>query len=276
MPWWLGRGVGLALLALVAAVGWATWWAVAAQVETTTPAAAPWWPEETAAVSPVSVPAERPSAAGAKAPAGTEASVGARASVVPESPEEPRGGVTAETVEPPPTTQALQAEVRWERQRDRERRALQADQELAEFIESVGVLDQLEAWVKPISGDYRITATFGQGGSLWSADHTGVDLAAPTGTPVASVGAGTVTDAGEAGAYGSRVEVTHTDGSVTSYSHLSRIDVVVGQPVQAGSVVGAVGSTGNSTGPHLHLELTPAGGSPIDPVHALLARGVII
>ena len=267
LPWWLGRGVGLALLAVVAGVGWTTWWAVAAEVETGPPSASAWWPDGTAAVSVV---------AGATEPAARTRQVRRdrsqpRPAAQPSPTDQP-----APTFRPAPTDHDLQAKILKERQRARERRALQADRELAEFIESVGVLDQLEVWVKPIGSGYRITATFGQAGSLWSADHTGVDLAAPTGTPVASVAAGTITDAGDAGAYGSRVEVTHPDGTVTSYSHLSRIDVTVGQPVQPGSVIGAVGSTGNSTGPHLHIELRPDGGSPIDPVHALLARGVVL
>jgi murein DD-endopeptidase MepM/ murein hydrolase activator NlpD len=73
-----------------------------------------------------------------------------------------------------------------------------------------------------------------------------------------------------------RVEVTHEEGTVTSYSHLSRIDVSEGEVLAQGHVVGAVGSTGNSTGPHLHLELRPAGGVPVDPVQALLAHGVAL
>lgn len=132
------------------------------------------------------------------------------------------------------------------------------------------------AWVAPIRAAYRVTATFGQSGSRWSNDHTGLDLAAPSGTPVHAVAAGRVTEAGTAGAYGNKVEVTHADGTRTWYCHLSRIDVAVGQGLGAGTQLGTVGSTGNSTGPHLHLEVRPAGGSAIDPRQALAARGVVV
>ena len=175
-----------------------------------------------------------------------------------------------------PTGHAFKAELMKERQRARIEQAKRADRELAEFIESVGDLGALDVWVSPISADYRVTAEFGQSGSLWSSDHTGIDLAAPSGTPVMSVAAGTVTHVGDAGAYGLRVEVTHAEGTESSYSHLSRTDVVVGQVVEQGAVVGAVGSTGNSTGPHLHLELRPGGGVAVDPADALLARGVLL
>lgn len=132
------------------------------------------------------------------------------------------------------------------------------------------------AWVKPLQAAYRITARFGQAGRLWSKDHTGVDLASPTGTPVAAVGAGTVTHAGHAGAYGLKVEITHADGSETWYAHLSRLDVAEGDVVRAGAPIGSVGATGNVTGPHLHLEVRTAGGGAIDPVRALAAHGVVL
>lgn len=200
------------------------------------------------------------------------------------------------------------------RAEERERRMLQrarrADRELAAFVEAsdrlraqaqaqaqvqvqVQAQAQLQAqartapvtgltgattgtWVAPIRAGYRVTATFGQSGSRWSNDHTGLDLAAPSGTPVHAVAAGRVTEAGTAGAYGNKVEVTHADGTRTWYCHLSRIDVAVGQALGAGTQLGAVGSTGNSTGPHLHLEVRPAGGSAIDPRRALAARGVVV
>lgn len=276
LPWWLGRGVGLALLAMVVAVGWTLSWQVAAHVDE--PAAAtttPVWSQVEA--YDISAVASRTGAVTSETPSGP-AEVGSPDPQREDDSTQAGAGSQSQPEEESdrPTDHALQAQLLKERQQERTRRALQADQELAEFIESVGVLDQLDVWVTPISASYRITATFGQAGSLWSSDHTGVDLAAPSGTPVASVAAGTVTRAGEAGAYGLQVEVTHADATMTSYGHLSRIDVTEGQVVQQGVVVGAVGSTGNSTGPHLHLELRPAGGGPVDPVHALLARGVIL
>nr|WP_269437939.1 M23 family metallopeptidase [Arthrobacter sp. zg-Y179] len=87
--------------------------------------------------------------------------------------------------------------------------------------------------------------------------HTGTDFGAVTGTPVKSMLGGTVTEAGwhTTGGGGLRVVVDHGDGLQTTYNHLNSIDVSVGQAVDAGAVVGGIGSTGNSTGPHLHFEV---------------------
>ena len=269
VPWWLGRGVGVLLALTVGAVLWTVCWLVAAQTEDppVPSATSPMdhgtdaWPvsytTDDDEDEPDPVPTT-PAETGSDSTSDSGTDLGAL------------GGVA------PSGDHALQAEVLRTRRAERIERARQSDKELAAFIESVGVLEPLELWVSPLSAEYRITATFGQSGSLWSADHTGVDLAAPSGTPVGSVAAGTVTGAGDAGAYGLQVEVTHPDGTVTSYSHLSRIDVTEGQVLQQGGAVGAVGSTGNSTGPHLHLELRPTGGVPVDPVAALLARGVVL
>jgi murein DD-endopeptidase MepM/ murein hydrolase activator NlpD len=84
--------------------------------------------------------------------------------------------------------------------------------------------------------------------------HTGVDYAAPTGTPIRSVGDGVVEFSGVQRGYGNVVEILHRDGKSTLYAHLSRIDVRKGQRVGQGDRIGAVGSTGWSTGPHLHFE----------------------
>lgn len=94
--------------------------------------------------------------------------------------------------------------------------------------------------------------------------HDGTDIAAPCGTPVRAAAAGTVSSASFAGAYGNRVDVGHGD-AVTGYAHLSAMDVRPGQSVAAGDVVGRVGSTGSSTGCHLHLMLV-VGGTPVDPL----------
>ena len=94
--------------------------------------------------------------------------------------------------------------------------------------------------------------------------HTGYDFAASTGTPVKSYKGGKVTFAGRRGGYGNRVEVTTEDGAVMSYSHLSSIDVSVGDQVSAGQQLGKVGSTGRSTGAHLHFEIEQ-NGRKIDP-----------
>jgi len=88
----------------------------------------------------------------------------------------------------------------------------------------------------------------------WRA-HNGVDYGAPTGTPVRSVGDGIVDLAGRQSGYGNVVQVQHANGRSTLYAHLSRIDVRLGQRIEQGQSVGAVGATGWATGPHLHFEL---------------------
>lgn len=95
--------------------------------------------------------------------------------------------------------------------------------------------------------------------------HHGVDIAAPWGTPVRAAAAGTVVYAGWFGGYGKLVVVDHGGGIATLYGHLSSIAVSAGQPVAAGDLVGRVGSTGYSTGPHLHFEVR-VDGRPVDPL----------
>ncbi|MGW7687042.1 M23 family metallopeptidase [Kribbella sp. NPDC054772] len=112
---------------------------------------------------------------------------------------------------------------------------------------------------------YHITATFGQGGNRWAHNHTGLDFAAPIGTKIGAVQKGVVIFADWAGPYGRQVQVRHEDGTVTWYNHMSKFSVSVGETVYAGDQVGAVGMTGNTTGPHLHFEVRPDGGEPIDP-----------
>jgi murein DD-endopeptidase MepM/ murein hydrolase activator NlpD len=89
--------------------------------------------------------------------------------------------------------------------------------------------------------------------------HNGVDYGAPTGTPVRSVGEGRVDYAGRMNGYGNVVQIDHGKGDTTVYAHLSRVDVRLGQGVQRGQVVGAVGATGWATGPHLHFEFRENG-----------------
>lgn len=115
--------------------------------------------------------------------------------------------------------------------------------------------------VAPVPG-YSISTKYGVAGPYWASGyHTGIDYAAPTGAPVVAAADGVVTFAGWNGAYGNQVKVQHEDGSVTTYAHLSSSSVSVGKSVGAGDQIGRIGSTGNSTGPHLHFELlTPSGG----------------
>jgi murein DD-endopeptidase MepM/ murein hydrolase activator NlpD len=145
--------------------------------------------------------------------------------------------------------------------------------ELANLAEDRAREIEASMWVLPVNG-YDITATFGDGGGLWSSDHTGLDFAAGTGAPVMSVAQGVVTDVSYAGAYGNRVIVTHEDGTETWYCHLNDYTVSSGQSVGPGTTIGHIGMTGNTTGPHLHFEVRPSPDLPIDPYGALVSHGV--
>ncbi|MET7571448.1 transglycosylase family protein [Streptomyces sp. NPDC005492] len=125
----------------------------------------------------------------------------------------------------------------------------------------------------PIGTAYHAT------GSSWSKGyHTGVDFLVPTGTSVKAIENGTVVEAGWAGSYGYQVVVRHADGRYSQYAHLSAISVRDGQSVGAGQRIGRSGSTGNTTGPHLHFEVRtgPGFGTDIDPLAYLRAGGVRI
>ena len=122
-----------------------------------------------------------------------------------------------------------------------------------------------EVFLYPLRG--RLSSPFGWrnisvGGNRY---HGGIDLAAPPGTRIAASRDGTVTKAGWGGAYGYVVFVDHGDGSQTRYAHMLRIDVALGATVRQGDTLGLVGSSGASTGPHLHFELRFAGRT-VDPL----------
>jgi murein DD-endopeptidase MepM/ murein hydrolase activator NlpD len=125
-------------------------------------------------------------------------------------------------------------------------------------------------WQLPVSG-YRITGEFGDTGS-WSSAHTGLDFAVGYGTPIHAVATGVVTEAAYDGSYGNKIVITLEDGTEIWYCHQESLAVAVGQEVSAGEVIGAVGLTGNTTGPHLHLEVRPGGGDPVDPATVLAAH----
>ncbi|WP_019068228.1 transglycosylase family protein [Streptomyces hokutonensis] len=116
-------------------------------------------------------------------------------------------------------------------------------------------------------------------GSAWSKGyHTGVDFLVPTGTSVKAIESGQVVTAGWGGSYGYQVVIRHADGRYSQYAHLSAISVRDGQSVGAGQRIGRSGSTGNTTGPHLHFEVRtgPGFGTDIDPLAYLRAGGVTI
>lgn len=140
--------------------------------------------------------------------------------------------------------------------------------------QAVGAERIRNQWVLPVVG-YHLTARFGQGGGLWSSGrHTGLDFAGPSGTPIVAVAGGTVTSAGYEGAYGNRTIITLADGTEIWYCHQSSIQVTVGQKVAPSELIGHTGSTGNVTGPHLHLEVHPGGGDPVDPYAVLVSHDV--
>lgn len=120
-------------------------------------------------------------------------------------------------------------------------------------INSMPEINGIKLAYKPVSG--TISSRYGVSSSIRSSNHTGLDIATATGTPIKVVAAGTVTHASYQGSYGNLVKVEHGNGLETWYAHTSKMYVSVGQKVEAGEVIAAVGSTGNSTGSHLHLEI---------------------
>jgi murein DD-endopeptidase MepM/ murein hydrolase activator NlpD len=160
-----------------------------------------------------------------------------------------------------------EAEAKAKREAARERAARSAAQ----------ARKRLTTWVKPVSA--AISTRYHATSSLWSSGyHTGTDFAVAGGTPVGSVGRGTVVQAGYDGSYGNDVIIKMSDGMYTLYGHLSSIDVVIGQSVIPGQRIGLSGATGNVTGPHLHFEVrtTQSYGSDVDPVAYLRAHGVFV
>jgi murein DD-endopeptidase MepM/ murein hydrolase activator NlpD len=106
-------------------------------------------------------------------------------------------------------------------------------------------------------------------GRRWGRMHKGIDIAGPVGTPINSAADGIVVFAGWSDSYGNLVEVKHTDGTRTRYAHNSRLLVSVGQNVAQGQQVSEMGSTGHSTGSHLHFEIRPGGGDAVNPISHL-------
>jgi murein DD-endopeptidase MepM/ murein hydrolase activator NlpD len=120
----------------------------------------------------------------------------------------------------------------------------------------------------PASG--TLTSKFGR---RWGRMHKGIDIAGPIGTPVNAAADGIVIAAGwTSGGYGNLVEVRHTDGTTTRYGHNNRLSVAVGQVVRQGQQVAEMGSTGHSTGSHLHFEIRPSGGDAVNPIAHLPAN----
>jgi len=168
---------------------------------------------------------------------------------------------------------AADAELVAEAEQQAEQRNVKLGQ-LAQAAEKEAKTISANAWVLPIApGGYRLTARYGEYG-LWASYHTGLDFAASSGTPIMALAGGTVTETGYDGAYGNKTVITLEDGTEIWYCHQTDYAVSVGDVVRAGEVIGTVGSTGNSTGPHLHLEVRPGGGDPVDPFAAMVVNGV--
>ncbi|MFE7789362.1 M23 family metallopeptidase [Streptomyces sp. NPDC057460] len=151
-----------------------------------------------------------------------------------------------------------------------------AEEEAKAKAEAARLAKLAASYAIPTSS-YTITSTFGQAGSMWSSGyHTGLDFAAPTGTPIKAVHSGTIKSAGWSGSYGYRTVLELEDGTELWFCHQSSIDVSVGQKVTTGDTIGRVGATGNVTGPHLHLEVHTPDGTGIDPMTWLRDKGLTV
>ncbi|BBG01122.1 MULTISPECIES: M23 family metallopeptidase [Pseudonocardia] len=144
----------------------------------------------------------------------------------------------------------------------------------AEAARAAGATGSLEQ--SPVAGGAvsivsgRVTSGFG---SRWGSQHMGLDIAAPIGTPINVPIAGTVISSGAASGFGMWVRVQHDDGTITVYGHINRSLVSVGERVTAGQQIAEVGNRGQSTGPHVHIEVVDPSGTKINPKPWLDARG---
>ncbi|MFE0451596.1 peptidoglycan DD-metalloendopeptidase family protein [Streptomyces sp. NPDC058914] len=127
------------------------------------------------------------------------------------------------------------------------------------------------SWIKPVNAAYG--TKFGVKGHMWSSGyHTGLDIPAAVGTAIKAVAAGRVSSVSRSGPYGNHLTVDHGGGLSSLYAHMSEIVAKAKQTVAAGSLIGRVGATGNTTGPHLHLEAR-VNGKPVDPMPYLTSGG---
>ena len=144
--------------------------------------------------------------------------------------------------------------------------------ELTAAAEAQAKLLAQDLWQYPLSS-VNITATFGQYG-LWSSYHTGLDFNGNSGDSISSMTNGVVTEASYDGAYGNKTVVTLEDGTEIWYCHQTSFGVSVGDTVRPGEIIGTVGATGHVTGSHLHVEVRPGGGDPVDPYAAMQQHGL--
>lgn len=132
--------------------------------------------------------------------------------------------------------------------------AEQKAKEEQERINAMPIVNGIRLAYMPVTGG-TISSRYGAISSIRSQAHTGLDIACPAGTPIKVTSDGTVVAAAYSGSYGNLIKVDHGNGLQTWYAHTSKMYVTPGQQVKAGEIIGAVGSTGNSTGAHLHLEI---------------------
>ncbi|MFJ8888474.1 peptidoglycan DD-metalloendopeptidase family protein [Streptomyces sp. NPDC102402] len=157
-----------------------------------------------------------------------------------------------------------------------EEAAAPAEETAAKTADSGASESSASGYTSPVENP-NVTTQYRASGASWSSGyHTGSDFQAASGTSVRSIGPGTVVSAGSGGSYGNEIVIQHSDGMYSQYAHLSSLEVSAGQTVTGGQQIGLSGSTGNSTGPHLHFEVRtgPSYGSDVDPIAYLRSHGV--
>jgi murein DD-endopeptidase MepM/ murein hydrolase activator NlpD len=130
------------------------------------------------------------------------------------------------------------------------------------FSKPTGLMANIQSYALPAKGEF--TSAFGM---RWGRMHRGIDIAGPIGTPILAAAAGKVVTAGWAeDGFGNKVEIQHPDGTITLYAHTSRVLTRAGATVRQGQQIAEMGSTGSSTGPHLHFQIHPGGKDAVDPL----------
>jgi murein DD-endopeptidase MepM/ murein hydrolase activator NlpD len=130
------------------------------------------------------------------------------------------------------------------------------------FSKPTGLIANIQSYTLPARGEF--TSGYGM---RWGRLHKGIDIAGPIGTPILAAAAGKVLTAGWAeDGFGNKVEIQHPDGTITLYAHTSRVLTKAGAIVNQGQEIAEMGSTGSSTGPHLHFQIHPSGKDAIDPL----------
>ncbi|MER6601836.1 peptidoglycan DD-metalloendopeptidase family protein [Streptomyces parvus] len=138
---------------------------------------------------------------------------------------------------------------------------------VVDFIRGKDILESTGSWLKPVDAPYG--TPFGKPGLMWSSGrHTGLDFPAKTGAKIRAVDNGQVRTATSGGSYGKHIEISHGGGLSSLYAHMSAMLAKASEGVTRGQVIGKVGATGNTTGPHLHLEAR-IGGKTVDPMRYL-------